>query len=97
MAWAVAAARRLADGPVRRRPRGGVAGWFFDRSAPGQAVVTRNLNPPGHTRLPRYARGKAGIIARASFTLAGSILAVTKPTSRPPSASTSPQGATIRE
>ncbi|MEO8051285.1 MAG: nitrile hydratase subunit beta, partial [Acidobacteriota bacterium] len=26
----------------------------------GQHVRARNVNPPGHTRLPRYARGKAG-------------------------------------
>jgi nitrile hydratase subunit beta len=30
----------------------------------GQRVRARNLNPPGHTRLPRYARGKAGKIMR---------------------------------
>ena len=30
----------------------------------GQHVRTRNLNPVGHTRLPRYARDKRGIIAR---------------------------------
>jgi nitrile hydratase len=29
----------------------------------GQRVRARNLNPPGHTRLPRYARGKVGTIA----------------------------------
>jgi nitrile hydratase len=28
----------------------------------GQTVVTRNINPEGHTRLPRYARGKKGRI-----------------------------------
>jgi nitrile hydratase len=28
----------------------------------GQCVRARNLNPAGHTRLPRYARGKAGVI-----------------------------------
>lgn len=28
----------------------------------GQKVRARNLNPPGHTRLPRYVRGKAGVI-----------------------------------
>jgi len=38
---AVAAARRLADAPLRRRPRGGAAGWFFDRTALGQAIVLR--------------------------------------------------------
>jgi len=30
----------------------------------GQRVRTRNINPTGHTRLPRYARGKSGIIDR---------------------------------
>jgi len=25
-------------------------------------VVTRNINPLGHTRLPRYARGKRGVV-----------------------------------
>ena len=29
---------------------------------PGDAVVTRNINPPGHTRLPRYARARRGIV-----------------------------------
>jgi len=28
----------------------------------GQRVRARNLNPTGHTRLPRYARGKAGVV-----------------------------------
>jgi len=27
-------------------------------------VLTRNLNPSGHTRLPRYARSKMGIVER---------------------------------
>ena len=31
---------------------------------PGQHVRARNINPEGHTRLPRYARGKLGTIAR---------------------------------
>jgi nitrile hydratase beta subunit len=30
----------------------------------GDLVRTRNMNPTGHTRLPRYARGKAGTIGR---------------------------------
>jgi nitrile hydratase len=29
----------------------------------GQRVRARNIHPPGHTRLPRYARGKLGTIA----------------------------------
>jgi nitrile hydratase beta subunit len=31
---------------------------------PGQRVRARNINPAGHTRLPRYARGKIGQIDR---------------------------------
>jgi 3-hydroxyacyl-CoA dehydrogenase/enoyl-CoA hydratase/3-hydroxybutyryl-CoA epimerase len=39
---AVQAAERLASaGPPRRRGRGGLAGWFFDRSALGQVLVLR--------------------------------------------------------
>ena len=30
----------------------------------GQRVRARNINPAGHTRLPRYARGKSGVIVR---------------------------------
>ncbi|MBS1830637.1 MAG: nitrile hydratase subunit beta [Acidobacteria bacterium] len=30
----------------------------------GQRVRARNINPTGHTRLPRYARGKVGVVDR---------------------------------
>ena len=30
--------------------------------SPGDRVVTRNHHPAGHTRLPRYARGKQGVV-----------------------------------
>jgi nitrile hydratase subunit beta len=30
----------------------------------GDRVIARNLNPSGHTRLPRYVRGKRGVIHR---------------------------------
>jgi nitrile hydratase len=30
----------------------------------GDVVRTKNIHPAGHTRLPRYARGKIGVIAR---------------------------------
>ncbi|GAC1299211.1 MAG: nitrile hydratase subunit beta [Myxococcales bacterium] len=30
----------------------------------GDPVVARNPNPTGHTRLPRYARGRAGVVDR---------------------------------
>jgi len=32
------------------------------RFHPGDAVVARNIHPPHHTRLPRYARGRRGEI-----------------------------------
>jgi nitrile hydratase beta subunit len=32
--------------------------------AVGDPVVTRNMNPHGHTRLPRYARAKRGVVER---------------------------------
>jgi nitrile hydratase len=32
------------------------------RFAPGDAVQARNVHPAGHTRLPRYCRGKPGTI-----------------------------------
>ena len=34
------------------------------RFSEGQQVRALNINPPGHTRLPRYARAKAGTIVR---------------------------------
>ena len=34
------------------------------RFQPAEDVRARNLHPPGHTRLPRYARGKAGVVTR---------------------------------
>jgi nitrile hydratase subunit beta len=30
----------------------------------GAAVRARNMHPPGHTRLPRYVRGKRGVVER---------------------------------
>jgi nitrile hydratase beta subunit len=34
------------------------------RFSAGERVRARNINPAGHTRMPRYARGKTGEIAR---------------------------------
>jgi nitrile hydratase len=45
-----AGARRDVPGPARYQV--------------GQRVRARNINPTGHTRLPRYARGKTGVIDR---------------------------------
>jgi nitrile hydratase subunit beta len=32
------------------------------RFKPGDRVRTKNIHPPMHTRLPRYARGRIGVI-----------------------------------
>ena len=40
------------DRPVDGKPR----------FSAGDRVRTRNINPQGHTRLPRYARGKTGVV-----------------------------------
>ena len=32
--------------------------------SPGDTVMVKNANPRGHTRLPRYVRGKKGVIHR---------------------------------
>jgi nitrile hydratase subunit beta len=47
----------LLKGDKARRPD-----TVAPRFQPGAAVVARNINPIGHTRLPRYARGKRGLI-----------------------------------
>jgi nitrile hydratase len=36
--------------------------------APGDRVRAKNVHPVGHTRLPRYARGKVGVIDRVHGT-----------------------------
>jgi nitrile hydratase len=43
-------------------------GRLTPRFKPGDHVVARNLNPSGHTRCPRYVRGKRGVIERANGT-----------------------------
>ena len=59
---------RLAAEGVPRALRNRRAARLDDAVAPkfraGDRVVARNLNPLGHTRLPRYARGRAGVIDR---------------------------------
>lgn len=34
------------------------------RFRPGDSVRARNLHPAGHTRLPRYVRGRRGVVWR---------------------------------
>jgi nitrile hydratase len=65
------AAAALAGPPRARGPAGPVSLTDFIREtgatprfAPGDAIRTRDMHPHGHTRLPRYARGKRGVIHR---------------------------------
>lgn len=60
------------SGPLPPRPPSN-PGWLQDairesgatpRFAPGDPVRTREMHPHGHTRLPRYARGKRGVVHR---------------------------------
>jgi hypothetical protein len=34
------------------------------RFKPGETVLARNMHPVGHTRIPRYVRGKRGVVDR---------------------------------
>src|SRR5262245_28014343 len=52
-----AAANRRAESETYFRPAAGPP-----KFAVGAVVVTRTIHPAGHTRLPRYARGKRGVI-----------------------------------
>ena len=75
----LAAGRSLADGPSNPRiltadrvadtlRRGGPCDRppaSDARFAPGDRVRTRVVNPRTHTRLPRYARGKVGVVEAA--------------------------------
>jgi nitrile hydratase beta subunit len=45
-------------------PPGMLTASVMARFTAGQHVRARNMNPDGHTRLPRYARGRTGMIER---------------------------------
>jgi nitrile hydratase beta subunit len=53
-----AEARRLMGTPYERAPPAPA------RFAVGERVRTKVMHPGGHTRLPRYARGKEGVVER---------------------------------
>jgi nitrile hydratase len=63
---------RVKDGAIRLEDARALGASHGDRQGervpprftPGQAVITRNIHPVGHTRLPRYARGRRGAIER---------------------------------
>ncbi|MDH3316832.1 MAG: nitrile hydratase subunit beta [Betaproteobacteria bacterium] len=49
---------------LRHRVRTRVEADVRPRFRPGDRVIARNTHPTGHTRLPRYARGRRGVIDR---------------------------------
>jgi len=61
-------ARKLTPDLVKDGKEGMTRGSFYRqaqapaRFRPGDRVRTKNIHPPTHTRLPRYARGRTGVI-----------------------------------
>jgi nitrile hydratase len=55
---AARAEKAIARGASTRLPDVGLMARFL----PGDGVVARNVHPAGHTRLPRYVRGKPGVV-----------------------------------
>ena len=51
-------------GDSARRPDEGPGKGITRRFDEGDPVVARTIQPRGHTRLPRYARGKTGVVHR---------------------------------
>lgn len=49
---------------LKNRIAARVDGGATAKFKPGDRVVARSINPTGHTRLPRYARGRQGVIDR---------------------------------
>jgi nitrile hydratase len=47
---------------MRGRLSARVAADVPPKFKPGESVVARRINPVGHTRLPRYVRGRRGTI-----------------------------------
>ncbi len=52
------------DGILRSGHSARIDADVAPKFAIGDAVVARTVNPEGHTRLPRYVRGRRGVIAR---------------------------------
>ena len=50
------------DGLLRTGASTRVEAEVAPRFRPGEHVMVRNINPASHTRLPRYARGRRGVI-----------------------------------
>jgi nitrile hydratase len=48
--------------PAPQAPHKRPANLPAPRFKAGDRVIARNMHPEGHTRLPRYARGKSGVV-----------------------------------
>lgn len=65
--WLGALELLVHEGDERLRGRPGTAARPLERAprfAVGQQVRVRDLHPGGHTRMPGYARGRAGLVTR---------------------------------
>lgn len=56
------------SGPVLAPPAAAGPDVSDPRFAPGDRVRVREWHSPGHTRCPRYVRGKAGVVVRVDGT-----------------------------
>jgi nitrile hydratase len=52
------------DGLVKTGASCRVDAHVAPRFRPGDLIMVRNINPVGHTQLPRYVRGKHGAVER---------------------------------
>lgn len=52
------------DGVLKTGASARVDAEVAPRFRPGDRVLVRNINPVSHTRLPRYVRGRHGVIER---------------------------------
>jgi nitrile hydratase subunit beta len=75
----------LALGRVYRRPSMERSQVSAPRFKVGDPVLTRNFHPKGHTRLPRYARDKRGVISavRGTYDLADAVAVGLPPDAQP--------------
>lgn len=54
---------RVAPAPPRAQPPRPESHSGTPRFSIGEPVVAKQINPAGHTRMPRYVRGKRGVVA----------------------------------
>jgi nitrile hydratase len=55
--------------PVAEQPTADLSPQPRPRFRIGDAVAVRDIHPAGHTRVPRYVRGKRGVVVRRPAVL----------------------------